>query len=432
MCSVGCINTEMVHCLINYAIEQYSNSVMPRVEFIESISSDPDKLQYFVNYILEQYSNSALAIKSDFLREILTVAYIKCPIFTLNSQTITMLLRSNKTDDNFFEILHIIIKFANKQNLLIFGVNHMYYLLHSFSVGFVDMDTRKKLVEIGATNLNSLDVTYANIKDNPDKWFADVKRNQDMALIFEWFCETYEFTDLLAMKQIYDDNQIQVTEMAKEFKKINGIGPEIYSVNQMDAKRRGLCRDVRNSKPCSYGSKCNFYHGDIKHTYGIQPCKSGTNCKHYLTNGCKFYHCPTPAQLNVVNGLYSTLNVCRDPQTICKLKEKNPTANEIFFVPKKSGQIDYALRKNPFFVIKKIYESNHCKYYTIPRCEHVHIDIYGNQRICNEDVRFITKMNDENYVPKHYCCYEHMEESEPEANFTIKYNCLDKLPKSSL
>lgn len=325
----------------------------------------------------------------------------------IDTLTVTKLLQIKEESFDFLEIFTNIFRYAFNRKLKIFNYNHLFHLvLQSWmDIPLIISNSFKKQLIVIALNGSIPNDFIDKISEESTNWFANLEGNGNLADMINWLCFLDKTGRLNQIKNDYLENSKINSEETKKFRKIYNITKEEYIIQQQKAKKNGICKFIREGKKCENGTKCKFYHGKVEETYGIQPCRNGFSCIHFLKGDCKFVHEPTENILNRTKIFYNLLEKS-DKGYLVKEDDLKIVENEI--------------QSNPFFILKKCKKMGQMYYFIIPQC-----NASNSKKICNNPVRFVTKRK--NQLLNYYCCYEHMISCEPKCSYIVKQNILEKI-----
>lgn len=319
----------------------------------------------------------------------------------ITSKTITELLKLKEESDDFINFFDKIMKFCHRHKLEVFVYEQFYRLVLQFYMdfpSFISVRMKKKILKSAFNSQLPISI-LKKMKVDIFSWFCDTDKDNEIAEIINWLCRFDKSEEIYKMRLFYESKK----NIDDEFL--------INEANSWDEqkKSRGLCRSVHTlGEECTYGrNKCVFYHGKLEDTYGIQPCTHGKLCTYFRNGNCKFVHSPSTDEFNVIKKFYN----------------KFKTMDDILYVfnEKEMPFFDRLRLKNPFIILKKIFH-NRKNAYIIPKCAAVIKTFGGHKKKCNKPVKFMTKKGDE--ICNFYCCYDHMQENEPDCCYVVKQNIL--------
>lgn len=351
--------------------------------------------------------NFPLKIKYLLITIILNLAKDNKINIIITSETITHLLKLKDNNLFYYDIYDIICSYCNNNKLNVFTYNHLYQLVLQpwiNSNSNIPLKNKKKMIQLSFPNGFSNEILHSIYLDQ-EMWFDSINQNKEISELIEWLCYYDKSNVIMTYKIQFETKNLNNIKEMKEFKKQYHISLEEYKIKQENAKKNGLCKYVRNNQLCPKYTICNFYHGPVEDTYGIQYCKYGNQCKYIQNNECNFLHKPSDLQISKLKEFYSSIK-----------KIDNTT----FMVDQLQEEyIDNKIKTDPYIILKKINRIGNMIIYKIPTCDANVKDINGNYCKCNKNVVFAS----ENFN-KFYCSYIHMYESEKTHKYTIKQNFL--------
>lgn len=323
----------------------------------------------------------------------------------ITPKTIRLLLKFKSEDPDFINLFSFLIK--KKPD--VFTYDHLYHLVLQTWMDihdtYISVNTRKNLISIGLGNSVNTKI-LENIKEEANNWFCNINKNSEITELIEWIGQIDASGQFIHYKMLYERQMEELDRNDKIFHKLSGITPIEFQHHYEKTKKNGLCKFIRENQICPYGLSCNFYHGKIEETYGIQPCKYGYKCS---KRTCKFQHEATSKIIQNTKTLYESL-----------------FTNDKYLSLHSSNEhyIDDQILNNPYFILQKLGKNNDSIYYQLPKCCCPIRDEFGTFVTCNKPVRFMTKGPKKH---KFYCCYEHMELCGDEARYVVKQNIIDKI-----
>lgn len=326
----------------------------------------------------------------------------------INEYTTSRLIELYENNETFCDFFIKYLEYAIEKKRTVFVYKHLYRLVIQIWMEVYSrspsLEIRKKIIARGLNNEIPLEIIM-KIHRDIDDWFSPANLNSDVKDLVEWLCQLDNTKLMAKMRDSYQKVQLENLEKHKEFKKKNKMTMDEYRNLQEAAKKEGACKYKRNNKECPFGVNCKFYHGDVEHTYGVQPCIMGEKCTLLREGKCHFVHRTSAYWLPKKHQMYRYLK-----------PYGNNFITEKIYVP----EIDEQIYNNPFVILKKSeLSASNSATYTVPRCCHKQ-EIYGIEKICDRPVCFATR--EDKKIKNYYCCYEHMIASEPNVNnnFVVK------------
>lgn len=324
----------------------------------------------------------------------------------INTYTMTKLLEIKEESVDFLEIYILIIRCAADRNTNIFTYEHLYHLvLQSWmDIPFViSSNFKQQLIAIALNGFLPNNFIEKIAADSSD-WFDNLQQSGNLLMIVDWLCHFDKMGHFYQIKNRYlEETKLQMIE-SKLFLKMHNITKDEYNIQQLRAKKNGLCKFIREKRTCENGQKCKFYHGKIEETYGIQSCRHGLSCSHFLKGECKFAHDPSQDQFHTTSILYKSLMKYRNGFLVL---------DQDFFM------IERERKNNPFVILKLESQGKAGNYYVIPTCQ------CATNGTCNELVKFIT--HERGWETRYYCSYDHMIQCQPNVPYQVKQNILKKI-----
>lgn len=330
-----------------------------------------------------------------------------------DAQIFTKLLVLKEESNDYLKLYSDVILQAKQKGFDIFNYDHLHHLVLQIWMDFpkdISDSFRKKLILVGmghngnGDNFSLPKYVSDKIKENIGVWLSSCEANRRINAMTEWLFALDPTGELLDIKLKYEQNIPIIKEQSKNFRKKFGISKEDADTQQEKAKTNGLCKFIRNGEECPHKTKCIFYHGKLEQTYGVQPCRNGDSCHHLRLGTCKFVHKPNPKIICEINNIHK--NLCEQNGKFLDINSKNEKL------------IDSNCLYNPFFTMKKIGTCKFGTVYTVPKCACRLTNQFGIELQCNKPIKFMTKKN--GHVSNFYCCYEHMQESEPDTDYVVK------------
>lgn len=340
-------------------------------------------------------------------------SYELCTL-AISELTVTKLLQFKEETTSFLELFSNMVNFASARGIAIFGYQHLYQLILQQWMDppkkVLTVNFRKKIISLGFGSA-TLPRTIINlIKDNINVWFCNLGVNADVTELIEWLCIFDTSGEILHHKKLFEQSIKQSVDKKKAFRKMHNMTTEEYDVHQQAVKIEGLCKYIRENLACPHGVKCNFYHGKIVETYGIQPCRYNDRCQHLPKGDCKFVHDPNKQQLANTKAFYLAIKT---------------DASSFLVDLSKTKYVDNQCYNNPFVILQKNEFDGRNVHYSIPVCNCVVTDEFGVEHKCSKPVLFMSKKNGK--ISNFYCCYEHMNVNEAGCIYVVKQNVLDKI-----
>jgi len=400
-------------------IEQYEKDIEQYEKEIPFFYDDLDFIFESSHQIDSIILNKHLSIhqKKDFLVKLFgeVTHYYKEIKLQITSNTISELLLIKEETKDFFDLFSIVMQYCLKNNLQVFTYDHLYNLVlqvwMDLSDNTISTEFRKALIMIGFGGKIPKNI-FRRIKANINTWLINTSKNSDIFDLVVWICSLDKTKELMRCKILYEKTMKESMEVTKSFQKLHNMTLEEYNIQQLISKKNGQCKYFRLGKICPHDTRCIFYHGKLEETYGIQPCRHGPKCAHFASGGCKFIHDISKKELQIVSNFYSNLQIIGDN----------------FLVAQKDARfVDDQCITNPFIILKRQKSTNTHVVYSIPVCSCTIINEYGIAQSCDKPVRFMTKKNNKR-ISNFYCCYEHMNTMEPNSQYVVKQNVLDKIP----